>query len=353
MQDPTQFTPARRARRTMIATALALVAAGGLAACGSSSDGGSGGTSTGGGAKAEDLKFAYLAKQADAPYFVEQLNAAKAKAQELGVELTTQDLQLDTGLALDSLDTVISQGTDGVVIVVPDQEIGPAVMRKAQSAGVPLIASDDVIEDADGRPAPYVGLDNAAVGGQVGRALSDLYAAAPWRDDVETIGIAAVELRTLDVCNERTEGAKRAFFDANPDFPAGNVVSVPYDGSTNRAIDAMTTTITGNSQYDRWLIWSCNDAGVQGAVRALERADVPVGDAIGVGLDGSLSCDEFNRGDSSFAASIFLDPRKEGETSVQELYDFHVRGTPIPERVDFPGTLIDRRNAADVVPGCR
>lgn len=352
MHDRQQFTSARRLRAAVTATALALVAAGGLAACGSSGDDG-GGTATGGGAKAEDLKFAYLSKQADVPYFVEQLNAAKAKAKELGVELTTQDLQLDTGLALDALDTVISQGSDGVVIVVPDQQIGPAVMRKAEAAGIPLIASDDVIEDSDGRPAPYVGLDNGGVGGQVGRAISDLYAKAPWRDEVEKVGIAAVELRTLDVCNERTNGAKRAFFEANPDFPEDNLVSVPYDGSTNRAIDAMTTVITANPDYEHWLIWSCNDAGVQGAVRALERADLRGGDAIGVGLDGSLSCDEFKRGDSSFAASIFLDPRKEGETSVQELYDFHVRGTPIPQRVNFPGTLIDRENVADVVPGCR
>ena len=337
----------RWGRRGAVTVAALALAATGLAACGDDDGGGAAS-----GAAKEDLKFAYLSKQADVPYFVEQLGAAKAKAKELGVELTTQDLQLDTGLALDSMDTLISQGIDGIVIVVPDQKIGPAVIRKAEQADVPLIASDDVIEDTDGKPAPYVGLDNAAVGGQVGKAIADLYAKAAWKDGTDAIGIASVELESLDVCNQRTDGANAAFFEDNPDFPKDHVVSVPYDGSTNKAIDAMSTVVTANPQYKHWLIWSCNDAGVQGAVRALERAGIKAADAIGVGLDGSLACDEFKRGTSSFAASIYLDPKNEGKTAIQELYDFKVSGKPIPPRVDFPGTLIEPGNVKDMVSSC-
>jgi L-arabinose transport system substrate-binding protein len=338
---------ARKGRWGAVAVA-ALALAAGPAACGDDDGGG-----TASGAAKEDLKFAYLSKQADVPYFVEQIGAAKAKAKELGVELTTQDLQLDTGLALDAMDTLISQGIDGIVIVVPDQKIGPAVIRKAEQADVPLIASDDVIEDSDGKPAPYVGLDNGAVGGQVGEELSKLFAEAAWKDDTASIGIASVELESLDVCNQRTDGARAAFLEANPEFPEDQIVSVPYDGSTNKAIDAMSTVVTANPNYKQWLIWSCNDAGVQGAVRALERAGIKGADAIGVGLDGSLACDEFKRGTSSFAASIYLDPKNEGKTAVQELYDFKTKGTPIPPRVDFPGTLITPDNVGEVVSSCK
>jgi L-arabinose transport system substrate-binding protein len=334
-------------KRGLAMTAAALAVAVGVAACGGDDSG------DGSAAKAKDLKFAYLSKQADVPYFVEQLGAAKAEAKKLGVELTTQDLQLDTGLALDSMDTLISQGVDGIVIVVPDQKIGPAVIRKAQQAKVPLIASDDIIEDSDGKPAPYVGLDNGAVGGQSGKAVSDLFAEAGWKGDTSQIGIASVELTSLDVCNQRTDGAKAEFFKANPSFPKSNMVSVPYDGSTNKAIDSMSTVITAHPQFKHWLIWSCNDAGVQGAVRALERAGIKGKDAIGVGLDGSLACDEFKRGTSSFAASIYLDPKNEGKTAVRELYDVQTAGKAIPPRVDFPGTLVTPDNAKGVVSGCQ
>jgi L-arabinose transport system substrate-binding protein len=324
-----------------------LLAAAGIAGCGGDDDGGGEG-----GAKPSELKFAYLTKQADVPYFVEQTAAAKQRAKELGVQLTVQDLQLDTGLALDAMDTVISQGVDGIVIVVPDQEIGPAVMAKAKAADVPIIASDDIIEDKEGNPAPYVGLDNGSVGAQAGNEIARRYAEAPWKDDVAATAVASVELKTLDVCNQRTEGAKKTFLQKHPDFPRDQIVSVPYDGTTNKAVDAMSTVLTARRSVKHWLIWSCNDAGVQGAVRALERANVPTGNAIGVGLDGSLACDEFKRGTSSFVASAYLDPKNEGRTSVQALYDFHVKGKEIPRRVDFPAKIVTPENAGKVVSAC-
>jgi L-arabinose transport system substrate-binding protein len=344
----------QKARKALTRAALAavLVAAVPLAvACGSDDDGGS--AASDGGANAEDLKFAYLTKQGDVPYFVEQVAAAKAVAKDLGVELVTQDLRLDTNLALSTMDTLISQGVDGIAIVVPDQAVGPAVIQKAESADIPLVAVDDTIKDRDGQPAPYIGLDNGAVGGQAGEAVANLYADASWKDDTAAIGIASVELKDLDVCNQRTEGAKEKFFAANPDFPQDQVVSVPYDGSTNAAIDAMSTVITANQNYDHWLVWSCNDAGVQGAVRALERAGIKGDDVIGVGLDGSLACDEFKRGDSGFQASLYLDPKNEGKAAVQALHDFHVDGKTLPKELFFPGTYIDRQNVGEVVTSCQ
>lgn len=344
----------QQARRALTRGALiaALAAAAPLiGACGSDDDSGS--AASGGSAAAEDLKFAYLTKQGDVPYFVEQVGAAKATAKELGVELVTQDLRLDTDLTLTTMDTLITQGIDGIAIVVPDQAVGPAVIQKAEAADVPLVAVDDTIDDREGQPAPYIGLDNAAVGGQVGEAVSELYAQASWKDDVAATGIASVELKDLDVCNQRTDGAKEKFFAANPDFPQDQVVSVPYDGSTNAALDAMSTVITANQQYDHWLVWSCNDAGVQGAVRALERADFEWQDVIGVGLDGSLACDEFKRGKSGFRASLHLDPKNEGKAAVQALYDYHVDDKPLPEQLYFPGTYIDRENVGQVLPSCK
>jgi L-arabinose transport system substrate-binding protein len=341
----------RRALTRAVLVAALVAAAALAAACGSDDDGDS--AATGGGAQAEDLKFAYLTKQGDVPYFVEQVAAAKERAKSLGVELVTQDLRLDTNLALSAMDTLISQGVDGIAIVVPDQAVGPAVIQKAESADIPLVAVDDTIKDRDGQLAPYIGIDNGAVGGQSGEAVAKLYADAPWKDDVDATGIASVELKDLDVCNQRTDGAKEKFFAANPDFPKDQMVSVPYDGSTNAAIDAMSTVITANQQYAHWLVWSCNDAGVQGAVRALERAGIKGDDVIGVGLDGSLACDEFKRGDSGFQASLYLDPTNEGKAAVQALHDFQVDGKPLPKELFFPGTYVDRQNVGEVVTSCK
>src|SRR5262245_54978665 len=94
-------------------------------------------------AQDEPIKLAYLTKHLDNPWFISETGGAQELADELGVELTIQDLQFDANLALTAMDTVISAGTDGIIMVVPEQQIGPAVMEKAAAANVPLVTVDD------------------------------------------------------------------------------------------------------------------------------------------------------------------------------------------------------------------
>ena len=54
------------------------------------------------------------------------------------------------------------------MIVVPEQKIGPAVLKKAKDAGIPMIAVDDTIKDETGKDAPFVGFSSVAIGKQVG-----------------------------------------------------------------------------------------------------------------------------------------------------------------------------------------
>ena len=131
---------------------------------------------SGSGVLAQDApKIAFLYKMGDNPWYLAESAGAQRAAEELGVDLTMQDLQLDANLALTALDTVIAAGVQGVAIVVPDQAIGPAVVEKINAAGIPVVAVDDILKDADGNPlAPYLGIDNYAIGEQVGSAAAEI-----------------------------------------------------------------------------------------------------------------------------------------------------------------------------------
>src|SRR5690606_20489757 len=95
----------------------------------------------------EKVAIAYLNKMGDNPWFVEEVAGAKAVADKLGVEFFNQDLQFDSNLAMTAMDTYIAKGVSGIIIVVPDTKIGPAVIEKAQKAGIPIVAVDDTILD--------------------------------------------------------------------------------------------------------------------------------------------------------------------------------------------------------------
>ena len=287
----------------------------------------------------EGIKLAYLTKHLDNPWFVSETNGAAELAEQLGVDLTIQDLQFDANLALTAMDAVITDGTQGIIIVVPEQQIGPAVIAKAAEAGIPLIAVDDVIEDGEGNFAPFVGFQAPAVGAQVGEAAVQQFTAKGW-DPAET-RVASIEMQTLSVCMDRTNAAIDVFTAALPDFPADNILNVPYDGTLAGATPVMTDTLTANPGVTNWVLWSCNDDGVLGAVRALEASAVPAENATGVGIGAHLACDEWAKGvDTSFDSAVFNDAANHGKGAVQAMHDFLVNGTEIPAETIIPGTMV-------------
>ena len=127
------------------------------------------------GPKDGPLTIAFLQKQGDQQYFVDEADGAKAAAEELGdVSIKVVDLGTDANKAISELDSVIAQSVDGIIIVVPDPQIGPQVIDAAKAAGIPIMAADDVIEDASGAEAPFTGFDGTAMGNRSVKRLPAL-----------------------------------------------------------------------------------------------------------------------------------------------------------------------------------
>src|SRR5690349_7097847 len=94
-----------------------------------SSGGGNPSSNAPAGKKSGALTIAYLQKQGDQQYFVDEAQGAKDMAKQLGnVNLKVIDLGTDANKAISELNAVIAQGVDGIAIVVPDPQIGPQVI---------------------------------------------------------------------------------------------------------------------------------------------------------------------------------------------------------------------------------
>ena len=106
-----------------------------------------------GATKSGAITIAYLQKQGDQQYFIDEATGAKAEAAKLGnVNIVTANLGTDSNLAISDLQTEIGQKVDGIAIVVPDQKIGPQVIQAVGS--IPMVASDDPISERFRRPRP-------------------------------------------------------------------------------------------------------------------------------------------------------------------------------------------------------
>ena len=80
---------------------------------------------------ADTPHFFYINKDGNDSWFVEEVAGAKAEAEKLGVQFTSQNVDFDSNRTTVAVDTAIAANAKGIVIVVPEQKIGPAVLKKA------------------------------------------------------------------------------------------------------------------------------------------------------------------------------------------------------------------------------
>lgn len=299
----------------------------------------------GGASAADAVKFGYINKMGDHPWFVSEVKGAKDKAGTLGADLLVQDVQFNADLTITAMDTMIGDGVKGIAIVVPDKGLGPVVAEKAKAAGIPLVAVDDDIYFQDGTMVPYVGMNAKNIGTAVGKELARIYKEEGW--DKQEVRIASIEDRKADTCMQRNQGAEEAFLAAVPEFSKDNIVRVAYDNTMVNSIDVMTTTLTAYPQVTHWIFYSCNDDGVLGAARALENSGYKPEQGLGIGIDGSRACDAFGAGKpSGFRGTMWLNSESHGATAIALLYDAAVNHKPLPTTTYTTPEFINPANFA-------
>lgn len=327
----------RGAERLGIGLALGGIAGLMLAGCG--------GSSSGGGGSSSSITIAYLQKQGDQQYFIDEAAGGKAAADAAGAKLLVQNLHMDSNGAVNTLDTVLGQGVDGVVIVVPDQKIGPTVIQKANDKNVPIMASDDAIKDSAGKAAPFTGFDGVSMGTKVGTKAGELFKAGNWAG--QKVGVLDIQNPGLSVCVDRTNAATTAFQTASGATPGtGFQLFHPQnpnnDSPSSNAVIA--ATITAHPDIQKWVVWGCNDETVQGAVRALDAHTDPA-NVIAVGLGAYLACQDWQANKpSGFKAALFIDGKEVGKDAVTALIAKVKDKKDLPLKTVAKTTMVDPSN---------
>jgi|SRR6266496_901674 L-arabinose transport system substrate-binding protein len=289
--------------------------------------------------KSGTITIAYLQKQGDQQYFVDEANGAKAEAAELGnVQVVVADLGTDANKAINAVTTEIGQKVDGMAIVVPDQKIGPQVLSATSAAGIPVVASDDPIQDGSGKPAPFVGFDSVQMGTAVGQEAGKLFKQAGW--SAADTKILAAYKQDLSDCQLREQGEEAGFTQT-----AGATVPAVKVGTDNSVVDAQNKTsavLTANPGVKHWVVWGCNDESETGAVTGLQNGGVAPASIIGVGLGAYLTCKDWRAGQQTGnKASLFIGGKDVGAASVKVLVDKIRNGVELPPKTIAKTTMVD------------
>lgn len=263
-------------------------------------------------------------------WFEKESTAAKATADELGIDILIGDGQEDPAVLIDVLDSFITQGIQGLVINTCDQGLSQTILDKCEAAGIPVVAVDvPLIDDAGNHIAPAVILDSYLCGQQTVEWLLNHVEENGGMGDADKTGMLILAMETVTSCIPRADGQYDYFTENVPDFPAENIWRVDYGaGSSDDGYNAAAATITAHPEIETWYVVAANDEGVVGAARFLEEIGLDE-NAVCVGIDGYLAADEFKKEASCVKASAYLDSGTVAEVSVTALYENIINGTEI------------------------
>ena len=297
---------------------------------------------------AQENLIVAIYKSGTQQYFIDQAQGFQAAAEELGYDAQVINVELDANLAVSALSDAIAAGAQGVGLTAPDQAMGPAAAKAAADAGVLLVATDDPLTAGDGQPVPFVGFDGTDMGTKVGIKAGELLTAAGWVGNAN-YGVLSAEVQTLSVCNDRTNASREQVTAAGAG--AENIYTVPYDGTTNAALEAAGPVITAHPDVNKWVVFGCNDEGVLGTVNALNNAGFAADDIIAVGLGAYEACRPWKAGfDTGFKAALYISGSDVGDAAARALINAIETDEPLPPTTIAKTTIVDPSNYADVMP---
>lgn len=333
----------------LAALGLGVVAA--LTACSSGKTSPAGGSAAAGASPTTGpITIAYLQKQGDQQYFVDEANGAKKEATKLGnVTIDVVNLGTDSNKAISAMSTEVAQKVNGIAIVVPDQKIGPQVIGSAQSAGIPLVASDDPIKSGAGKAAPFVGFDSTQMGNEVGTAAGKLFKKNGW--SASDTRVMAAYQQGLSDCQLREKGEEAGFRAA-----AGVSLPITKLGTDNSTVDAQNkaaAALTAHPTVKHWVVWGCNDESETGVVTALQNGNLSPSNIVGVGLGGYLDCKDWKAGEKSGnKASLYIGGADVGASAVKVLVEHLRNSKPLPANTIAKTTIVDPSNWKSVMGSC-
>ena len=337
-------------RRTLTGAAVAAVVLLAASACSSGQE--TGAVAQSGGVKSGPITIALLQKQGDQQFFVDQAAGAKAAADKAGkVTLKVIDLKSDSNLAISQLDAMIAQKVDGILITVPDQQIGPQVIAAAKAANVPLIALDGPIKDATGKEATFAGFDDHSMGAMAGAQTGPLYKEAGW--NAADTRILSAYKPDLSVCVDRANGSQDAFKKAIGSAEIPKTIVIGTDMSSPDAQNKAGAVITANPDVKHWIVWGCNDDNSTGVVTALQNSGVAPANIIGVGLGAYLACKDWKAGlTTGNKADVFVSGVQVGKTAANAMIGLLRNGTGLPPKSIAKTFEVNAKNYKDVGMTC-
>ena len=291
----------------------------------------------------EEILVGYSVMQMADAFWDNHIKGMQSAIEESGRNITLEiaDSAYDAQVALQNSQSFVDRGAKVLVIGPPDEAIGGAVMEKANSKNVPVVALSVPLEGAYLMTYDDY-LSGEIVGEYAGQYYAENYADVP----AKICLLSAFSLES--VSRPRTDGFVDAFKKFVPD--AEVVADVDSKGQRETGANVTADALTANPDIN--VIFGVNDDCALGGVSSVEARGAS--DKILVfGLGGISDEPLFAVMDegSPFIATVSFSPFNYGKATVTDYVIPLLDGASVPERINAPLVLAIPDNAADFLTG--
>lgn len=196
-------------------------------------------------AMAENMKLGFLVKQPEEPWFQTEWAFADKAGKDLGFDVIKIAVP-DGEKTLNAIDSLAASGAKGFVICTPDPKLGPAIIAKARSYDLKVIAVDDQFVNAKGKPmenVPLVMMAASEIGARQGQELWKEMNKRGWK--VDETGVMAITADELD--SELSKANPTGFYGSllpSPDIHGYKSIQMLNDWVTKDVEPAKFTAVT-------------------------------------------------------------------------------------------------------------
>ncbi|POZ92660.1 ribose ABC transporter substrate-binding protein RbsB [Petrotoga halophila] len=240
------------------------------------------------------------------PFFVDLVNGAEDKANELGIELLVVDARDDPAKQLNDIEDLILQRVDMILVNPTDSDAIVAAIEEANDAKIPVITVDRSANG--GKVLVHIASDNIAGGRMAGSFIAEQLGGKG--KVIELVGVPGTSS-----ARERGQG----FNEEISKYPGIEVVA-RQTANYNRAegLTVMENLLQAYPDVDA--VFAHNDEMALGALEAIKAAG-KLQDIIVVGFDATPDAlASVEKGELS--ATIAQQPYKMGELAVEKAYEY-------------------------------
>lgn len=255
-------------------------------------------------------------------------NAAEAMAEELGAELVVYDGDYDPSTQISQVETMISEGVDGIILNPQDIEACAPCVDKAEAAGIPVVGVNTRVNSD--KLTSYVGSQDVTAGEMEMQKIVDSLGGKG-----KIVIIEGPMGQSAQI--ERREGIQN-ILDKNKGIEV--LAEKTANWSRSEGMTVMENWLQAFDQIDA--VVAENDEMALGAREAIKASgkDIPA-----IGVDGIT--DALNAVESGdLVASIFQDGAGQGSKAVEVLIAA-IKGDKVEENYWIDFEEVNKDNVAD------